>query len=41
MLMLDSENIWYLRLKTSMDIWNQAIIVVTDDVKNSPVFTDL
>ena len=41
MLMLDSESIWYLTLKTSINIWNQAKIVATDYVKKSPVFTDL
>ena len=33
MLMLDSLSIWYLKVKTSINIWNKTILVATDDVK--------
>ena len=41
MLLLESLGIWYLKVKASINEWNKTILVATDDVKNTPVFTDL
>ena len=37
LLMNVSRSIWYLEVKTSINMWNYTILMVTDDVKNSPV----